>query len=85
MQDNIIVEIPVFHYTGLTLLNSLPNEKMASTKLKAWFADNKSDVAEMIISFSEQVENIVGKGENAGNQHILLFPQCFQKVLSQGR
>ena len=22
-------------------------------------------------------ENIVGKGENAGNQHLLLFPQCF--------
>ena len=22
----------------------------------------------------------MGKGENAGNQHFLLFPQCFQKV-----
>ena len=22
-------------------------------------------------------ENIVGKGENAGKQHFLLFPQCF--------
>ena len=22
-------------------------------------------------------ENIVGKGENAGNQYFLLFPQCF--------
>ena len=22
-------------------------------------------------------ENIVGKGENTGNQHFLLFPQCF--------
>ena len=22
-------------------------------------------------------ENIVGKGENAGNQHFLLYPQCF--------
>ena len=22
-------------------------------------------------------ENIVGSGENAGNQHFLLFPQCF--------
>ena len=21
-------------------------------------------------------ENVVGKGENAGNQHFLLFPQC---------
>ena len=28
-----------------------------------------------------RVENIVGKGENAGNQHFLLFPQCFEKGL----
>ena len=27
------------------------------------------------------VENIVGKGENTGYQHFLLFPQCFQKLL----
>ena len=27
----------------------------------------------------DRVENIVGKGENAGYQHFLLFPQCFQK------
>ena len=26
------------------------------------------------------MENIVGKGENAGYQHFLLFPQCFKKV-----
>ena len=25
-------------------------------------------------------ENIVGKGENAGSQHFLLFPQCFQPI-----
>ena len=23
------------------------------------------------------LENTVGKGENAGNKHFLLFPQCF--------
>ena len=28
----------------------------------------------------ERVENIVGKGENAGYQHFLLFPQFFQKA-----
>ena len=27
-----------------------------------------------------RVENIVGKGENAGFQHFLIFPQCFQKA-----
>ena len=35
-----------------------------------------------------RVENIVRKGENAGYQHVLLFPRCFlklsfPKVLSQ--
>ena len=28
----------------------------------------------------DMVENIVGKRENAGYQHFLLFPQCFQKA-----
>ena len=27
----------------------------------------------------DKVENIVGKGENDGCQHFLLFSQCFQK------
>ena len=30
------------------------------------------------ISNFNSLENIVGKEENAGNQHFLLFPQCFQ-------
>ena len=34
----------------------------------------------MMICITDWVENIVGKGENAGNQHFLLFPQCFQKA-----
>ena len=33
----------------------------------------------MMISVFDRVENIVGEGENAGYQHFLLFPQCFQK------
>ena len=31
----------------------------------------------------EAFENIVGKGENAGNQHFLLFPLCFLPFLKQ--
>ena len=31
-----------------------------------------------------RVENIVGKGENAGYQHFLLLPQCFQKASFSG-
>ena len=33
---------------------------------------------------SKRKENIVGKGENAGYQHFLLFQQCFQGLLSSG-
>ena len=28
-------------------------------------------------------ENILVKGENAGNQHFLFFPQCFLTFLKQ--
>ena len=31
---------------------------------------------------SQRLENIVKKGENAGNQHFLPFPQCFQREYS---
>ena len=34
----------------------------------------------MIISVFDRVENIVEKGENAGYQHFLLFPKCFEKA-----
>ena len=30
----------------------------------------------------DKMENIVGEEENAGYQHLLLFPQCFQKAIS---
>ena len=64
------------------MLNSLPNDKIHWTKLKA-FADVKLDVAKIIISVYDRVENIVGKGENATYQHFLLFPR-FQKVSFYG-
>ena len=61
-------------------VNSLPHDKILDvTKLKA-FADRKTKVAKMMISVIDRVENIVGKGENAGYQHFLLFSQCFQKA-----
>ena len=38
------------------------------------------NAAKMTISVCDRVENIVGKEENAGYHHFLLFPQCFQKL-----
>ena len=61
--------------------NTLPNDKILDvTKLKA-FADDKLNVTKMMISLYDRVENTLGKGENAGDQHFLLFPQFFSKAL----
>ena len=48
-------------------------------KLKA-FAVDKINVALMMISVFDRIENIVGKEENAGYQHFLLSAQCFEKA-----
>ena len=49
------------------------------SKLRA-FADDKVDVTEKPKLFFGWADNILGKGENAGYWHSLLFPQCFQKA-----
>ena len=33
-----------------------------------------------MISFFDRAENIVGKDENAGYQHFVIFPQYFEKL-----
>ena len=63
---------------------SLANDNFFdSTKLKV-FAEDNSNVAEIMISVFHRVENIVRKGEKAGYQHFHLFPQCFQKASFSG-
>ena len=49
----------------------------ASSEFKE-FADEHFIVTPMVQFLSDGGVNIVGKGENAGYQHFLLFPQCFQ-------
>ena len=65
---------PMTKYVLLTLYQK--TKILDRTKLKA-FADDKLNNAKMRISVFDKVENTVRKGENAGNQHFLLFPQCF--------
>ena len=66
------------------MFNPFPDDKkLTLSKLKA-FADDKIDITYMIISVFDRVENIVEKGENAGYQHFLLFPQSFQKTSFSG-
>ena len=38
----------------------------------------------MMNCVTDWVENIVGKGENASNQYVLLFPQYFRKASFRG-
>ena len=60
--------------TRAKFLNSLPNDNLVDLfKLKA-FADDKINVSEQLKLLLGRVENIVGKGGNAGYQHFLLFP-----------
>ena len=64
--------------------NPLPHRKILDlSKLKA-FTDDNFKVAQMVQFYFHMVENFVGKGENAGYQHFLLFPQCFLKVSFSG-
>ena len=54
--------------------NSWPNDKILDWSTLKAFADNKINVTEKLKFVLGQVENIMEKGENAGNQHFLLFP-----------
>ena len=67
-----------------SLFNSVLNNNIVDcSKLKA-HADNKITVSEKLKFVLGREENIVEKGENAGHQHFLLFPQCFQKASCTG-
>ena len=60
-------------------INSLPNDKILDqSKLKALALDTRN-VNRKIKLVLGRVENILGKGKNAGYQHFLLFSKCFQK------
>ena len=61
-----------------------PNGKITHWSKFKTFADNKINMTEKMKFVLERVENIVGKGENAGYQHFLPFPQCFQMASHSG-
>ena len=60
---------------------SLYNDKYIDwSKLKA-FADDKINVPQNLTFLGGRIENVVGKEENTGYQHFLLFLQCFSRSL----
>ena len=65
-------------------INSLPNDKVLDWSILKAFAYDKISVPSNLKFVLGRVENIVGKGENAGYQHFLLFPQCFQNASFSG-
>ena len=68
--------------TFWSAFNSLPRDKILDwSKFKA-LADDKINVTKRWKFVLGRVENM-GKGENAGYQHFLLFP-CFQKASLSG-
>ena len=88
VQSDLVLHSPPFYHLYITF-RGISNRcnftfyQMINDKILDWsnlkgFAEDRSNVAKLvIISFFEKVENIVGKGENAGYQYFLLFPQCF--------
>ena len=85
MGDNILIKklttsLGEADTKSFTLI-SLPYDKILDmSRLKA-FADDHSKVnLKTKFALGGGAENIVGKGNNAGYQHFLLFPQCFQKA-----
>ena len=74
----------IFRWLLALDVNPLPNNKiLALTKLKG-FADDKINVTQKMKFVLGRIENIVGKGENTGDQHFLLFPLCFRTVSYTG-
>ena len=67
-----------------TWFNSLPDNKILDRSKLKQMSNDKVDVTKKLKFVVERVENIVGKVENAGYQHFLLFPQCFQKASYTG-
>ena len=57
--------------------NPLPDDKIVALSKVKSFADEKLNAIKNIEFVFHMVEGIVGKGENAGHQHFLLFLLCF--------
>ena len=68
------------HIQELIPFNALPYDKILDWSRLNTFANNKINVNKKVRFGLGWVENIVGKGETAGYQYFLLFPQCLQKA-----
>ena len=82
----IFLKCPLAHKKSVCLGKelTLPNNKFLDRSKLIAFADDKLNLNKKSKLVLGRGENIVGKGKNAGYQHFLLFPQCFQNVSYTG-
>ena len=76
------------YFSTHALLQAIHRKKRKNVNLtiyRATLSYRKSNTqAGLLMTFRRKpFENIVGKGENAGNRHFLLFPQCFLAYCKQ--
>ena len=72
------------YYCCFIRVNPLPNEFFLDMSILKAFADNKINVTKNQKFNLENGRKLAGKGENAGYQHFLFFPKCFQQVPFSG-
>ena len=72
-------------FTPFKMFQPFPKQQsLDSSKLKE-FVDDNFKFGENSRKFSKLVENTVGKREIACNEQLLLFSQCFQRLVLQTR
>ena len=67
-------------YETLPKFNPLPDDKILDRSYLTRSADDNFKFDKNSRKFSKRVENIVGKGEIARYEQLLLFPPCFPKA-----
>ena len=64
----------------VSLFNSLSEDKIVKLSRLKEYEDNKINVIQKINCVWEKVENIAGKGENAGYKNFVLFHSVFKII-----
>ena len=77
-------------YSKRAWKNPLLCNPVSYGKISDWpkfkvFAEDKINVAELMISLSDRVGNIVGKEENAGYHHFSFSHNVYKSPFLQGR
>ena len=80
----MLMFLPVILIFAVSInVSSLPSDKiLALSKLEAFAVDK--NITKKLKFVSRRIEDIEEKGDNAGYQHFLLFPQQFLRASFSG-